>query len=674
MNRLSFKDCYAEFDGRLLRIGNSAVEKQIELAGGRPHTRCLINKISGYTWSKKSDESCLPPICPILDFSRAVVSAQCQISDSQGFSKPHLTTELTFQADGGTFYAEFSVYPGHPFLSSLFSVGRRAGQAAPNRPEETDEPDIIESLPLGDAHLKFETFELWDKTDRCDQLVGHQLFTAYPGATFTGPGQIAIVHEYLAGERLMLIKDAPSASSSVNRKDPDIRLRGNHCLDLFGSSIDFDRLPEGKIPYYGSTAGVCSDDGAEAGSQAIRAAYRNYCRDINPGFSEKRLFIMANNWGDRNQDQALNEAFVRTEIDRAAEIGVEILQIDDGWQQGAAGTVQAGMNHPWEGYYALTPDFWQVNPDKFPLGLQPLAAYAQTKNVALALWFSPDSRDDFANWEKDAATLIGLYRTTGIRHFKLDGIKIRTKPGEMNLIRLLTAVGCEDGHRIAFNLDVTADNRFGYLYQQTFGTVFVENRYTDWRNYYPHNTLKNLWSLSGLLPARRFQFELLNNRRNRELYGDDPLAPAAYTPDYLFAVVMMANPLFWMELSGLSDEDRACLAKIVAVYRRHSARLFAADVSPIGQCPDGAGFTGFQASENDREGYLLLFREHTSTDHYAYKLDRLSDCRLELELLATNSGRPPVFDPEIGSDGLFHLAIHEERRYAFIHYQARPGC
>ncbi|MEA4889830.1 MAG: alpha-galactosidase [Clostridiaceae bacterium] len=672
MNKLTFQDCYAEFDGRLLRIGNSVIEKQVELTGGRPQTLCLINKLSGYIWNSKSNEPCLPPACPLIDFSRAVVSAQCQISDSQGFSRPHLTAGLIFQTDGGAFFTELAVYPGHPFLSTLFSVSRATGFAAPDRSAGTNEPDIIESLPLGDAHLKFETYELWDKTDRNDQLVGHQLFTAYPGAVFTGPGQIAIVHDYLAGEHLMLIKDAPSASSSINRKDQDIRLRGNHCLDLFGSGIDFDRLPDGKVPYYGLTAGVCPD-GAGAAGEAIRAAYRAYCRDVNPGFSEKRLFIMANNWGDRNQDQALSEVFVRTEIDRAAEIGVEILQIDDGWQKGAAGTALAGMNHPWEGYYALTPDFWQVHPDKFPQGLQPLAAYAQAKNVALALWFSPDSHDDFANWEKDAATLIGLYRETGIRHYKLDGIKIRSKLGEMNLIRLLTTVGREDGHRITFNLDVTADNRFGYLYQQALGTVFVENRYTDWRNYYPHNTLKNLWALAGLLPARRFQFELLNNRRNRELYGDDPLAPAAYTPDYLFAVVMMANPLFWMELSGLSGEDRACLAKIIAVYRRHSARLFTADVAPIGQCPDGASFTGFQAKENDCEGYLLLFREHTSADHYAFKLDRLADCRLDLELLATNSGRPLILNPEIGGDGAFHLAIHEERRYAFIHYKVRPG-
>lgn len=107
--------------------------------------------------------------------------------------------------------------------------------------------------------------------------------------------------------------------------------------------------------------------------------------------------------------------------------------------------------------------------------------------------------------------------------------------------------------------DITAEQRMGYLAAREYGTLFVENRYTDFGNYYPHRTLRNLWMLARYVPAQRMLFELLNPARNTERYRADPLAPGRYTADYLFASVMAAQPLLWMELSGWGGRTpRAC--------------------------------------------------------------------------------------------------------------------
>ena len=110
--------------------------------------------------------------------------------------------------------------------------------------------------------------------------------------------------------------------------------------------------------------------------------------------------------------------------------------------------------------------------------------------------------------------------------------------------------------------DITAEQRMGYLAAREYGTLFVENRYTDFGNYYPHRTLRNLWMLARYVPAQRMLFELLNPARNTERYRADPLAPGRYTADYLFASVMAAQPLLWMELSGLGRQDAARLQPV----------------------------------------------------------------------------------------------------------------
>ncbi|MPN45056.1 hypothetical protein SDC9_192623 [bioreactor metagenome] len=134
------------------------------------------------------------------------------------------------------------------------------------------------------------------------------------------------------------------------------------------------------------------------------------------------------------------------------------------------------------------------------------------------------------------------------------------------------------------------------------------------------------------------QIEFLNNKRNRSLYEGDPLAPANYEMDYLFATAMLANPLVWMDLQSIEPSDAELLKKIISVYKPLQKQLFDADVSPIGEIPDGGSFTGFNAKIGNG-GYLLLFAEAGGTYIYSvkgvrnpevlYKSEKLSDFGIE---------------------------------------------
>ena len=113
----------------------------------------------------------------------------------------------------------------------------------------------------------------------------------------------------------------------------------------------------------------------------------------------------------------------------------------------------------------------------------------------------------------------------------------------------------QTNYEVIFNLDATAGRRGGYHYMNEYGNIFLENRYTDWGNYYPYRTLRNLWMLSRYVPAEKMQIEFLNKWRNADKYdAADPFAPARYSFDYLFAITLAAQPLAWMEASNLPEE------------------------------------------------------------------------------------------------------------------------
>ena len=62
-----------------------------------------------------------------------------------------------------------------------------------------------------------------------------------------------------------------------------------------------------------------------------------------------------------------------------------------------------------------------------------------------------------------------------------------------------------------FDLDVTAEIRPGYFGLPDIGTLFVENRYAKHCSWWPHQTLRNLWSLAEVVdPVRlRMEFSLI---------------------------------------------------------------------------------------------------------------------------------------------------------------------
>ena len=132
--------------------------------------------------------------------------------------------------------------------------------------------------------------------------------------------------------------------------------------------------------------------------------------------------------------------------------------------------------------------FWTPHPERFPRGLYPVAEHAAARGVALGLWFPSDSSENLVNWRRDAETLLRLWRTYGVAVSAGRGRCARWRRAR-NTFPCWKWLQHKVGGAWMLQQDITAEQRMGYLAAREYGTLFVENRYTDFGNYYPHRTL-----------------------------------------------------------------------------------------------------------------------------------------------------------------------------------------
>ena len=633
MDMEKYKDCYASWTENTIVIGNKRIERRFQWCAQGLVCTATVDKASAKEW--RGDEP--PAVTPD-------VAIECAVSNNGGLSTKHLLLTATERQGGGVIETKLAVYPQLPFVilerrckglhpSSSERVAEKGGTGNENAVvKDTVEAatlDRIDNVPLNVRHLTLKAFKLFDRTDLNDCLVTEEKMHLYPGCSFSTRGNVFLFDNYMENKGLLVVKDSPTHLYQLLENDDSLRVKGTRNADIVGAGLHGDIDADDWCQLYGTTVGVGDTDELLVDyRQLYRAQY------LAPAFKEP--FIMSNTWGDRSQDSRVCEEFMLKEIEAGAKLGVDIIQIDDGWQKGVTINSKARKSSIWEGFYAADPDFWAVHPQRFPHGLKPLVKKAARHGIRFGLWFAPDSSHEFANWRRDVDTVLNLHRMYGISSFKLDSVNLLSKKAETNYLNFLTTVERESNNRIALNLDCTAQNRQGYVMWKQFGTLFVENRYTDWCNYFPHNTLKNLWMLSQFITPRKFQFELLNNIRNDEKYGDDPLRPAAYDITYEFASVMVANPLVWMEMSNLTDKQITSLQKLVSVYRDVRKDFFNAEIYPIGEQPDGCSYTGFQIVVDDKTGYLLLFKEYGTIGKHMYCLHNPLPKKPRVTLLATN--------------------------------------
>lgn len=681
----SFEDCYVLLEGNELRIGNRSLQREWNIAGDIPIVVSLKNKMTNkewfttdetYDWLAGLNQKYAFFNGTFMSGEKLGLTVEADTDDDCGIARKHLRVKVSIEYQACFIQWIHIIYPGSPMLRSCIKVILKADATLPERVDLSEEQpvqkahfheisdDYQDSFPLEPKHCGWKSVEFVDVTDDFDNLVFTKQGLFSRRERRSVKGNLLFVHDHLSKEGLTLIKEGPTPLDYLGEIDSDFFIKG---INVFTTGWGFGGKDINKhrtLTTYGSTVMLWS--GNEEHALTMLNEYHNALHIFNP---EKDAFIMSNTWGDQSSDGRLSEQFLLEELEVAKQTGVTFYQIDDGWQKGTtANSVLPGG--AWGmGYYKHNPDFWKVNEKRFPRGLEPIIASAKEKGIRMGLWFSPDSIHDFENWEKDSQVLIDLHHQYGISAFKMDGIEFTSKAGEENLTKLLQKVLQGTEGKVFFNMDVTAGIRSGYYGQLQYGSLFLENRFTGkfgaWPNYFPHCTLRNIWMISRYYPSYRLQAEFLNVRRNVDLYEGDVLAPSACGMEYAFAITMFANPLAWMEQTGLDEESVGILGTIIPKYREVQSDILAGHVLPIGDEPNGTAWTGFQSITSDHTGYLLMIKEYNDDHEGSYKLWNLRNKTLHLESILGSSTQDSV---DVGPEGHAAFQLNGKFTYALYKY------
>lgn len=607
---LAQEGCYSRLRNDTLTIGNGLIERRFVWNGGNLTTHSLTDKTSGQVWLNRSarpdfsitaDDAATDGHCSSERVAQTAIRPAC------------LETTVEFTQGDLRIRRVYRIYDDAPAIACDTYLRGRAGRLSDDRAanpadrkniESTEDMSsrqaatVLDRFDPGGFHWRTRIVEFEDVTDWNNNLVFETDIIPYRKNSYRG--NLLFAHNAENNKGFFFLKEAPSSGVQLAYGGYDFTTEfGQFTVNGLGIAPG-DIREEEWVKAYGCVLGVWSGGELEQ-LKALRSYQKNLRRHL-PGRDE---MVMMNTWGDRSQDTKVNERFCLAELRRAARLGITHFQIDDGWQVGKSpnsALAKGSFRNIWD-----NPDYWKPDPAKYPDGLRPIVELGRELGVEICLWFNPSVQDDYADWEKDAEAMTDLYRLYGIRTFKIDGLAIPNKRSEANLQRLFDRVLENTGGNAVFNLDATAGRRGGYHMFCQYGNVFLENRYTDWQNYYPYWTLRNLWMLSKYVPAERLQIEFLNKWRNADKYGGDPFAPANYTLEYLFATTMAAQPLAWMEAGGLPDEALS-LGDPVERYKQVQHDFHSGVILPVGDEPSGRSWTGFQSVNGDR-GYFIFYRE-----------------------------------------------------------------
>ena len=661
------EDCKIELKQDTLTIENSLIKRSWLWNNGNLITCKLEDKGNGLVWRLRNNQPDLSLPGEEKEGSEASVRIE-EVPASLQYTN-HLRATVEYKAGNLQVRKILKIYPGCPAIACELYLKGQASQKwikALDNPADLQNIEkltqnsqggnvpVMEQLMLEGKHWQLEAVEFFDVTDRFNTLVRPVHALSYRDCLYRGNLLFAENMEKEAG--FFMLKEAPTSNVQLYYPGGDY-LVSEGTFRMVGLGVDSaDIKTDEWTKAYSYVTGTY-----RSGEKQKRMALRNYQMRIRPFLEDRDEMVMLNTWGDRGQDTRVNEAFCLKELELAAKLGITHFQIDDGWQAGRSANSAYGgsFKNIWD-----NPDYWTPDPIRFPNDLAPIVKRGKVLGIEVCLWFNPSIQHDYADWQKDADALIALYEKYGIRTFKIDGTFFDNKLAESRLRSLYNRVMEATGWKAVLNLDATAGRRGGYFFFNEYGNIFLENRYTDWGNYYPYWSLRNLWMLSRYVAPQSLQIEFLNKWRNKEKYTGDKFAPSTYSFDYLFAITMAAQPLAWFEAANLPDEAFST-GEVIKKYKTVQHDFHTGYVFPVGDEPSGKSWCGFQ-SVKDKKGYFLLFREFNKEE--SFDMDTFFEPGEQVEFTPV-LGAGKAFRSMVDKDGRIRFSLSEPNSYVLYSYR-----
>lgn len=243
--------------------------------------------------------------------------------------------------------------------------------------------------------------------------------------------------------------------------------------------------------------------GSHANAQLALKRFDRARYPVHPG---RDIFIMANTWGTEDSRppclyKARQENVLR-ELEVCAELGIDVLQIDDGWQNRkwrpqaeAEGNFELHTGAKFDGKYKVYPD-----------GFAKVRARAKQLGVKLGLWHA---------YTAPIESIKANYNDGDFKAFKLDFANLSKKDSLDSLYYKAREIVAYSNRTAVVNWDVTESTpRMGFYFGRDCGNLYLTNRkaFTVRQSvrYDPWMLLRDAWELARYTNLNKIQITYQN--------------------------------------------------------------------------------------------------------------------------------------------------------------------
>jgi hypothetical protein len=587
--------------------------------------------------------------------STSLINISADISDDEGFTNRHIRVRADFQyaGIGIDIRYEIWVFPGAKGIRTQLFVRRNGtGQVMPFN--ET----IVESMQFLERIKKIEGIGYYNDTqNRNIQETPILRDESYQDVDKLNLNWANLVFFRQKDSGIILVKESPKCVNQQSINTGGFRFDGN-VVSVYGSGLDENSLTKDFQPCWATW--IILYRGSESDMQQELKKFDRVRYPIN---KDQDIYVMANTWGSGeagvNSKYASREKNILTEIESASDLGIDVLQIDDGWQ---------GLDYDsWQPVKSLK--YLNTNSqiiqklnngteyDVFPEGWKNVRSKADSLGIKLGLWAACWIPYD---------DMVKNYKEGNFNFFKLDFAKLNNYDQFYDLVNKVRKFSLLANHNVRINWDVTEnDSRMGYYFGHEYGNVFLENRKPQFpRNvvYQPYLVLRDAWHVARYTNLNKFQVSYQNVEMVDTVVSD----AYRYSHDYCLAITLMATPLFFQETHLLSVNARKEVKDLIQIYKQYRVEMYDGYVYPIGDEPSNLSWTGFQnVSDDNMQGYLLIFRERLNLDNSRkIALKFLSGRYVELKNLKTGN----IDKLAINKEGTVDFFIDKSGDYRFYKY------
>ena len=657
----SYKNASAVFKSNKITVTTGKIERTWEWTGNGLLTTSIINKVSGREYAKNTGRyRCDWDLPGAVNDSSVAELRDVAITenDDEGFAGTHLQVITTIRYPQAKLEVQHIIwaFPDAPGIRTQLRVKAMDDFSSENsRVDEGEMIDYGHKLAIPGARCEYlplsfnieNSRRYWgyynnpgSRHDPSREMLEETVVTGYPlFLTEDNNWASGISVEYNNGDDgVCVVKESPKCVNQQSHSTGSF-YSGPGGLAVTGWGLTPEEFVKDRYRECWAAWTIvwtgCND--------GLQLALKQFDRARYPVFPERDMFILSNTWGpaDPLGQQFTEQDFLMKEIPALAKVGVEVMQIDDGWQKGG----QLSEAH------SFSP--------KYKNGWKDIKDEADKYGLRFGLWVTAKM--------STAEELKKNVDELGFVSWKVDFDKLVNRSDYEDRIKKYREVMKHSWMKTQFTLCPEYDDpRYGWYYCKEYGSIYFQNIQESLPAHLtmvPYQVLRQHWLMTRYFNSNKLQVMLQNPKRANPERSDGP----QHSHSYCFAMGVPFVPCFFQSAQYLDAEGQEELKTFISRYKKHRDEIFNCYTFPVGDKPDNQSWSGFQMinEDNGSGNYILLFRElYNRETSREVKLKFVSGKTIRISDIETGISRME----KVPESGIVEFSIKDPGHYLFLNY------